>query len=73
MLPSASVALALIVMFDGVKKAALLLGDVIEAVGAVLFAAATKTVMGLDVVVAFSLSVAFAVKIYVPTEGVFQV
>ena len=73
MLPSASVAVAFIVMLDGVKNAALFIGDVIEAVGGVLFAAATKTVIGLDVVVAFSLSVAFAVKTYVPTEGAVHV
>ena len=50
MLPSASVAAALIVIFAGVRNAALLAGDVIAAVGGVLFAAETKTVMGAEVV-----------------------
>ena len=61
MLPSASVAVALIVMFTGVKKAAVLAGDVIAAVGGLFDALDTKTVTGVEVVAAPSLSVAFAV------------
>jgi len=71
MVPSLSVAVELIVMVEPVVKLALLTGVVILTAGATL-GLLTVMAIAVDVVTALRLSVAFAVKEYVPAGTLAQ-